>query len=176
MLGRCPFCIPKPTKMFPQLDRIVPCIEDKILSYLEPRDLAASMLVCKDWCQKARPLLYKLYANSARKEGVVPLIKATRNGHHHQIVFLLRDEQTDVNEKGWYGQTALMEAAIRGNVEIARMLLDTEDIEVNIRNNNGYNALSYANGTIRFFAEQNGFLNKKKIIQMLMERNVDTRT
>ena len=63
-------------KMFPCIDRTVPHIEEKILSYLEPRDLAASMLVCKPWYRKARTLLYKRYVIIKRIEGTVPLVDA----------------------------------------------------------------------------------------------------
>ena len=40
--------LPKITfKMFPLLDRNLPHVEEKILSYLEPKDLAAAMVVSK---------------------------------------------------------------------------------------------------------------------------------
>ena len=124
--------------MFPQLDRNVPHVGDKILSFLEPKDLAASVLVCKEWHQRAGPFLYKWYAIIQREKGNVPLQRAVVHGYDHMVAFFLRDKCTDVNETEreilhiHEGSPALFEAAARGNEKIVKMLLEREDIDVNI--------------------------------------------
>ena len=136
------------TKMFPQLDRNVAHVEDKILSYLEPKELAKAMLVCKEWCEKARPFLYEWYATIQRKNGDIPLIKAVISDNDHLVAFLLRDRQVNVNEinetskfRGW---TALTVAAFNEQETITRMLLEREDTDVNMKSRLGRSALHYA--------------------------------
>ena len=105
--------------MFPLLDRNIPHVEHKIISYLDLKDLAATMLVCNEWYQKAWPILYEWYATIQRKNKDVPLHMAILNGYYHLIAFFLRDKQVNVNEtREWSGYTALMQAAIRGEERI----------------------------------------------------------
>ena len=117
--------------MFPLLERNVPHIEEKILSYLEPRDLAASRLVCREWSCKAKPFLCEWYEVKQRNEGRVPLIEATRHGYVDLVAYLLKDEQLDVNECH-YMWPALVCEAHGGHVEIIKLLLQREDINVNV--------------------------------------------
>ena len=137
--------------MFPLLNRNIPHVEDKILSYLEPKGLLTSMLVCREWCQKARPFLFEWYANYAiiqRKKGRVPLQMAIIDGYDHLVAFLLQDEQVDVNETSKWpmlGRTALMEAIIHGKDRITRILLEREDTDVLMESRyHGDTALSVA--------------------------------
>ena len=133
-------------EMFPLLNRNIPHVEEKILSYLDTKSLAASMLVCKEWCRKASPFLYECYATIQRKEGTVPLQMAVANGHNHLVAFFLRDKQVNVNEMAkTYGCTALMDAAILGKERVTRMLLEREDIDINMKSrHSGHTALSLA--------------------------------
>ena len=146
--------------MFPLIDRSIPHVEERILSYLVPRDLAASMLVCRLWYDRAKPFICQQYVATVRREGEVPLCAAAHDGHL-MVTFLLRDKHLDVNEK-WnnfrpgvnrkesgVGMTALMEAATEGHQGIIRLLLEREDVDVNVRSPfsdraSGYTALTWA--------------------------------
>ena len=122
-------------------------MEEKILSYLDTKSLSASMLVCKEWCQKAKPFLCEWYATIQRKKKGLPLERAVNSGYHHLVAFFLRDKQFKVNEiSEGLGWTTLMMAVIcRWNKAIIRMLLDREDIDVNIKSRHcGLTALSLA--------------------------------
>ena len=59
---------------------------------------------------------------------------AVIQGHNHLVAFfLLQDNQYDPNEICSHtGRTALMEAALHGNDQIAKMLLDRDDVDVNM--------------------------------------------
>ena len=129
--------------MFPLLERNVPHIEEKILSYLEPRDLAASRLVCREWSCKAKPFLCEWYEVKQRNEGRVPLIEATRHGYVDLVAYLLKDEQLDVNECH-YMWPALVCEAHGGHVEIIKLLLHREDINVNATDLFGQTPLIWA--------------------------------
>ena len=119
--------------MFPLLDRNLPHVEEKILSYLEPKDLAAAMVVSKQWYQRAKPFLCEWYAYIQRKNGEVPLQTAVSGGYNHLVAFLLRKKQVNVNEiSKKTGRNALMEAARDGKDQIAKMLLGRGDIDVNM--------------------------------------------
>ena len=119
--------------MFPLLNRNVPHVEGKIISYLEPKDLAASMLVSKEWCQRAKPFLYEWYSHIQRRNGDVPLQMAAVHGYDHLVAFFLQNVKYGLNEICSHtGKTALMEAALKGNDRIAKMLLETKDIDVNM--------------------------------------------
>ena len=135
-------------EMFPQLDRNIPHVEEYILSYLQPKDLAASMLVSKEWSQRAKPLLCKCYAYIQRKNGNIPLQSAVIDGYEHLVAFFLQEKQINVNEiSKRTGMTALMEVACNGKDQIAKMLLGREDIRVNMhsfKNNSPYPALHLA--------------------------------
>ena len=132
--------------MFPLLDRnIIPHVTDMILSYLESKDLAASMLVCREWCQKAKPFLYDRFIILQQKEGFSPLQEAVIYGYDHLVGYLLENYLDIVNEFNHIGWTALMVAAFKGRKKITRMLLEREDIDVNIKSRwTGRSALSLA--------------------------------
>ena len=132
--------------MFPLLDRNIPHVTDMILTYLESTDLAASMLVCKEWCRKAKPLLYDRFITSQRKEGFSPLQQAVIFNYDRLVGYLLDNYQDVVNETSTFSAwTALMRAAFKGREKITRMLLDTEGIDVNIKARwTGRSALSLA--------------------------------
>ena len=119
--------------MFPLLDRNLPHVEEKILSYLEPKGLATAMLVSKQWYQRAKPLLCEWYAYIQRKNGDVPLQTAVAHGYDHLVAFFLQKKQTNVNEiSKKTGMNALVEAARCKRDQIAKMLLEREDIDVNM--------------------------------------------
>ena len=131
--------------MFPLLDRNIPHVEQKILSYLGPKELATSMLVCMEWYQKARPFLYEWYATIQRENEKVPLQMAIISGYDHLVPYFLRDKQVNINEScKWTGWTALMEATFLGEESITRMLLEREDIDINTKTEYGTTALSLA--------------------------------
>ena len=122
-----------PFKMFPLLDRNLPHVEEKILSYLEPKGLATAMLVSKQWHQRAKPLLCEWYANNQRKNGDVPLQTAVAHGYDHLVAFYLQKKKINVNEiSKKTGMNALIEAARCKRDQIAKMLLEREDIDVNM--------------------------------------------
>ena len=115
------------------MNRNLPHVESKIISYLEPKDLAASMLVSKEWCQRVNPFLCAWYAYIQRRNGDVPLQMAVIHGHDHLVAFFLQDNQHDPNEIcNHTGRTALMEAALHDNDRITKMLLERDDIDVNL--------------------------------------------
>ena len=136
--------------MFPLIERDIPHVEDKILSYLEPRDLAACRLVCREWSCKAKPFLYDWFGRKQRNKGHIPLIEATRRGHVDLVAYLLKDEQLDVNENTYPHSlrgvewTAFFWAVHVGNVEIVKLLLQREDIDVNATNKDGHTPLIWA--------------------------------
>ena len=123
--------------MFPLLERNIPHIEEKILSYLEPRDLAASRLVCRKWSCKAKPFLYDWFGRQNRNKGRVPLIVATTHGYVDLVAYFLSDEHLDVNEHYARQWTALLWAVHLGLVEIVKLLLQREDIDVNASESTG---------------------------------------
>ena len=73
------------SKMFPLLNRNLPHVEETILSYLGPKELGQSALVCKDWYQKTKLVLCRWYVATQRGEGKVPLIEAIRGGYDHLV-------------------------------------------------------------------------------------------
>ena len=124
--------------MFPLLNRNLPHVEDKILSYLGPKDAASLMLVCREWCQKARPHVYKWYSILLRRKGYIPLQMAILQGYDHLVAYLLADKEVNVNERYTNGPTALMTAVKYKNERIVRMLLEREDTDVNIISKTGF--------------------------------------
>ena len=147
-------------KMFPLLHRNLPHVEDKILSYLGPKDAASSMLVCREWCQKARPHVYKWYAILLRRKGYIPLQMAVLQGYDHIFAYLLEDKKVDVNERYSDGPTALITAVKYNNERIVRMLLEREDTDVNIIS-------GFGDRTALYWAAINNFPG---IVRMLVER------
>ena len=156
--------------MFPTLDRNIPHVEDKILSCLKPKDLATSMLVCREWCQKAKPFLYKWYATIQRKKGLIPLHEAINSCYDHLAAFLIKDKRVNVDETSFYG-TALMTAAFYSKGRITKMLLEREDIDINKKcENPGHVALHLAASrgcTALHIAASRGHAS---IVKMLLER------
>ena len=158
--------------MFPLLHRNLPHVEDKILSYLGPKDAASSMLVCREWCQKARPHVYKWYAILLRRKGYIPLQMAVLQGYDHIFAYLLEDKQVDVNERYPDGPTALMTAVKYKNERIVSMLLEREDTDVNIITKNCFR--DYA-GRKESFGDRTALViaaiyNLPGMVRMLLER------
>ena len=148
--------------MFPLLDRNLPHVEENILSYLQPKDLAASMLVSKEWCQRAKPFLCKCYAYIQRQNGEVPLQTAVVDGYEHLVAFFLQEKQIDINEiSKKTGLTALMEAACNGKDQIAKMLLGRKDIDVNMHH-------QYSPRSALHIAAFNGHAG---VVKLLVERS-----
>ena len=149
--------------MFPLLDRNLPHVEETILSYLSPRELEQSALVCKAWYHKTQIPLCQWYVVTQRSEGLVPLIEAARSGYDHLVYYLLKDKNTLVNEVPKYRRkwprwdaiiqkyvrspgttTALIEAAIQGNDKIVELLMKRDDIDINKADHQGRTALYMA--------------------------------
>ena len=159
------------TKMFPSMARLVPHIEEKILSYMRPRDLTVSMSVCMEWW----------YVIVKRKAGKGPLIEAAGMGLERVIAFLLSEKSVNVNEvlsryprccpirclneffcteakaKGF---TALMFAARDGHDGIVEQLLERRDTDVNASNEYSRTAL--------ILAAQRGH---ERVVRLLLDRN-----
>ena len=89
--------------MFPLMERNIPHVGDKILSYLDIIDLAASSLMCREWSSKVTPLLNNCFGPKQRENGRVPLIHAVELGHVDLVAHLVKDHELDVNESsgGW---------------------------------------------------------------------------
>ncbi len=78
-------------------------------------------------------------------KGVPILILAVRN-HHRDIARILLGHGADLNRKsGDRGNTALMDAAVLGDVEMVRELLDA-GADMNVKSKNGQTALMLAVG------------------------------
>ena len=122
-------------RMFPRLDKNMSQVEQKILSYLEPRDLAACKLVCMKW-----------YVVIQKREGKAPLFEAALRGHNNVAAYLLRNKYLTVNEKDPFGIdfTPLMMAAQSGDESIVQLLLERRDTNVNAYSDIGYTALMIA--------------------------------
>ena len=118
-------------KMFPLLDRNLPHVEEKILSYLEPKDLAAAMVVSKQWYQRAKPFLCEWYGYIQRKNGYVPLQTAIVHGYDHLVAFYLQKKQTNVNEIS--KNTNMNALALHQRHWIDYLLLPKEEIDLNTR-------------------------------------------
>lgn len=54
-------------------------------------------------------------------------------------------EGVDVNEKTKDGMTVLMYACVLGYVNVVTYLLSLKNIDINMKDNNGKNAIDYAN-------------------------------
>jgi ankyrin repeat protein len=70
-------------------------------------------------------------------------ILEAEDGDAQAIETLIHDPKLDVNAKNEKGETALYVAAWKGNVEVAKLLLD-RGVEINGRSNNGNTALIHA--------------------------------
>ena len=159
--------------MFPLLDRNLPHVEEKILSYLESKDLAAAMVVSKQWYQRAKPFLCEWYAYIQRKNGDVPLRTAIVHGHDHLVAFFLLKRQINVNEiSKKTGRNALMEAARDGKDQIAKMLLGRGDIDVNMYSEDTFLLDRY---TALQLATRYGRAGFVKLLVERMDTDVNTR-
>ena len=156
--------------MFPLLNRTVPHVEEMILSFMEPKELATAVLVCKEWCQRAMPILNYRYATIKRKEEKVPLQSAIISGYDHLVSFFLGDKSVNVNETSKKtGLTALMVAATHGKERHARMLLEREDIDINMKSEIS------TNHTALHKAAANGHVGVVKILLERRDTNVNAR-
>ena len=109
--------------MFPLMNRNVPHVEQKILSYLDEYDLTMAAFVCRKWYMATRKMTRHAI-----------LIRAVETGCEHLIAYILDDPKVDVNEQ-WFpdaGGTALYHAIIREQSKIVRLLLRRRDIDVNV--------------------------------------------
>ena len=72
-----------------------------------------------------------------------PLIIATENNNLRSVRILI-NSGVDVNERSEDGMTALIFAAMNGNLEIMEILLEQDGIDVNAANDEGSTALMFA--------------------------------
>eukprot|EP01084_Bolivina_argentea_P106259 190200_1 len=76
--------------------------------------------------------------NVPNRDGVTPLIIASSRGHDVAVNELLSDTRTDMNTQSLRGQTALMCACAEDRIEIAKTLLQMEDINLNAVDKENY--------------------------------------
>src|ERR1700679_1987321 len=88
------------------------------------------------------------------------LLKQARKGHLGRIDRLL-DRDVDINRQGKFGQTALFEAAVAGQLEAVRFLLN-HGADPRILSNDGAGPL--------FFACARGYV---EIVDLLIEHGAD---
>ena len=72
-----------------------------------------------------------------------PLMYTSEKGRLDEVKVLL-EADANVNEKGRYGRTALMNASRNGHLQVVQELLKVEGINVNEKNNDGNTALILA--------------------------------
>jgi ankyrin repeat protein len=87
--------------------------------------------------------------NMQNKQGLTPLMAASRFGHINIAELLLGDSKINVNLQDEEGNTALMLAFQFGgmgysNNDIIGKLLSDSRVNINLKNNHGYTALMYA--------------------------------
>ncbi len=104
-------------------------------------------------------LYYGADADLIARSGNTTLCTAVSYGHI-DVVELLMQSGVDINLQD-NGQTALMMACIRGDIEMVEILLTADDIDINARGTtSGYTALwyasSYRNNDIVELLELNG--------------------
>ncbi|MBO4405219.1 MAG: ankyrin repeat domain-containing protein [Alphaproteobacteria bacterium] len=73
-----------------------------------------------------------------------PLMAAIGLGRKEIVENLLRQKNTRINAKNFFGFSALMDATLHNQVDIVKMLLNHPKIDVNVRGNNGSTALMFA--------------------------------
>ena len=108
--------------MFPLLNRNVPHVEQKILSYLEPDDLVMAAFVCKRW-----------YLATGTTERHSILLRAVEIGCQHLVTYILDDQQIKINES-WPLRTPLYHAVINEQEQMVKLLLGRGNIDVNLNN------------------------------------------
>jgi ankyrin repeat protein len=78
-----------------------------------------------------------------------PLIDALKRGNLDAAKALISKPATDVNEKGLFGHTALMWAAVKGDVELVQMLIDRH-ADINAKDDDdqtAYDLIKYSSRT-----------------------------
>ena len=96
--------------------------------------------------------------NTADAKGNTLLMIATREGHQALVLTLIR-RKANANRRNQHGDTALMLASLRGDREIARMLIDLGGAEVK---HSGWAPIHYA-----------AFQDKHEMIQYLIAKGAD---
>ena len=74
-------------------------------------------------------------------------IEASPENSNEDIMTMLLEKpciSESINARDEFGNTALMHAAINGNVKAVQLLLEKKNIEVNLQNSSGFTALTYA--------------------------------
>ena len=125
--------------MFPLMNRNVPDVEDKIISYLEHRDLEASKLVNREWNQAI-----------TRREGnnsLFPLLGKSLPRVEERILSFLNPKDLAVSKlvnMRWYVASQTMMgfdpfygAVLKGYEHMSAFLLNDLDQNVNLRFNIG---------------------------------------
>ncbi len=83
-----------------------------------------------------------LLASVSHSYALLSLHQAASQGDLERVKELIEKEREDVNKKaGRLDETPLGDAAWSGKIEVVNYLLGREDIEVNIKNNNGSTTL-----------------------------------
>ena len=101
------------------------------------------------------------------------LFSAAACGRAGVVKILLERPDILVNDRSIiFGHTALIEAVCHRGTSVIEELLKHPDIDVNIQDADGETALSLAKRNFQLRKETTeDFLNKKKIIKMLEEKN-----
>ena len=82
--------------------------------------------------------------NAKNELGRSALYMAARNGHVDVVEFLL-DNDADINAKdSKYGNTVLMGACTRGQLEVVKILVKNENLRINAKNKSDHTALYLA--------------------------------
>lgn len=79
--------------------------------------------------------------------GATRIMDAIRNGDHHALDKMLKDDRAHVNLKGPGGSTPLMYAALYGDADCVRRLL-ADGADPNIKNESGATALMWATDSL----------------------------
>ena len=81
---------------------------------------------------------------NAKFEGETSLIVATRQGHIEIVKDLLSRDETDVNERDFFGWTAFIHVAKQNNLEMTRLFLKDGRVHLTLRTYKGRDAFFYA--------------------------------
>jgi ankyrin repeat protein len=76
--------------------------------------------------------------------GETAFLLASRSGHTHAVVELLKHDQVDVSRPDLYSNSALMSASSEGRSDIVIKLLKDDILNVNLSNNIGDTAFLLA--------------------------------
>jgi ankyrin repeat protein len=82
------------------------------------------------------------------------IIKATKQNNIKTVIELIKGEDTNINLRGEYGNTALINASRKGNLEIVKILIESK-ANINLQNEYGNTALICAskNGCVKTVIE-----------------------